>query len=295
MSTPAQILKELIDAPELLVCPGVFDGITTRIALKADSKALYMTGAGTVASRLGMPDLGIGNLNDMHENAHMIAGIANKVPLIADADTGYGNSSVCARTLNFYARAGVAALHVEDQVLSKRCGHLMGKQLVSAEEFAARIHSMAIERKRIGSDILIIARTDSLQDEGIEEALKRIKAAIKVGADVAFVEGIANEEQAKQIISELAPVPVLLNVVPNGLTPNWSVEEAQQLGFKLALYPGLFLGPIAITSQKAIAELKSTGKQAIPEGNPKEFFMTMGLGEVVTLDKMVGVTATSQI
>ncbi|ABN65421.1 methylisocitrate lyase (2-methylisocitrate lyase) [Scheffersomyces stipitis CBS 6054] len=296
----AKRLLELIEAPDLLVCPGVFDGITTRIAHRLGAKCLYMTGAGTVASRLGMPDLGIANLNDMHENAHMISGIAGDIPVIADADTGYGNSTVCARTLNFYSRAGVAALHVEDQILSKRCGHLLGKELVSGEEFTSRIHAMAIERKRIGSDILIIARTDALQEFGLEEALKRIKSAISVGADIAFVEGIKDEQQAKAVVAALAPTPVLINLVPNGLTPNWSTKEAQDLGFKLALYPGVCLGPIAVATQKSIKNLFETGKQIELQNNetkadPREFFITMGLEEVVKLDKEVGANSTTDI
>jgi 2-methylisocitrate lyase-like PEP mutase family enzyme len=231
----AERLWELINGPEILVLPGVFDEGSTRTVISSKKvKALYMCGACTLASRLGVPDVGLGSLPDTASNATLIAGIDKTLPLIAGVDMGYGNS---ARTLALYAQGGVAALHVEDKVHSKRCRHPFGKQqLVSLEEYMSRIASMVFERKRIGSNIIIIARTDALQSLGVDEAIRRVKAAIAMGADVAFVEGIKSAEQAEKVVRALAPTPVLVDL-PNGTTPNWSAEEAQKLGFKIAIYP----------------------------------------------------------
>ncbi|ANB14635.1 isocitrate lyase 1 [Sugiyamaella lignohabitans] len=298
MSSPAAKFRQLLSEPGVIIAPGVYDGLSARAATSSKAfKALYMTGAGTVASRLGAPDVGLASLPDMAANASLIANIDRSVPLIADADTGYGNSAMCARTLSLYSQAGVAALHVEDQVHSKRCGHLLGKQLVSAEEFVSRIKAMAIERKRIQSDIVIIARTDSLQSLGVDEAIERSKQAVAVGADVIFVEGVENSEQAKKIVSALNPTPVLVNIVPNGVTPNWSEEEIQELGFKIAIFPGVTLGPAFAAmsaSLEALAKTRKdpTGAAAVAQkSSPKEFFLRLGLGEIIALDKAVGGTA----
>ena len=289
----AKYLRELIQGPDILVCPGVYDGISGRIALNKGFKCLYMTGAGTVASRLGMPDIGVAGLTDMHANALLIANLNAQVPLIADADTGYGNAVMCARTLTMYARAGVAGLHIEDQVQAKRCGHLKGKELVSEQEFSMRIKAMAIARKNIGSDVVIIARTDALQSFGVEDAIKRCKSAINAGADVAFVEGITNKEEATLVVEALSPTPVLINLVTNGVTPNWTAAEALEIGFKICIYPCTSIIPASIAISNAMDELLCHGTDAIAcHGiNPRESFMQMGLSDAVALDKMVGSTA----
>lgn len=286
----AKYLRELIQGSDILVCPGVYDGISGRIALNKGFKCLYMTGAGTAASRLGMPDIGVAGLTDMHANASLIANLNAQVPLIADADTGYGNAVMCARTLTMYARAGVAGLHIEDQVQTKRCGHLKGKELVSEQEFVMRIKAMAIARKNIGSDIVIIARSDALQSFGVENAIKRCKSAIDAGADVAFVEGITNKEEATLVVEALSPTPVLINLVTNGVTPNWTAAQAQEIGFKICIYPCASIIPASIAIGNAMDEILCHGTDAIAcHGiNPREFFMQMGLSDAVALEKMVG-------
>jgi 2-methylisocitrate lyase-like PEP mutase family enzyme len=175
-------------------------------------------------------------------------------------------------------------------VLSKRCGHLLGKQVVSEEEFLSRIRAMVIERQRINSDILIIARSDAAQELGVEEAIKRCKAAVVAGADIAFVEAIQNEDEAKKVVSELHPTPCLLNMVPHGVTPNWSKEKIQELGFKLAIYPGVALRGAATSVAESLKELYDNGKVAdVPDGSDvKQFFMTMGLKQFLTLDQLAG-------
>ncbi|KAK4073099.1 uncharacterized protein Triagg1_5379 [Trichoderma aggressivum f. europaeum] len=175
----ARLRAQLAEPDNIIVCPGVYDGFTARIALKAGFDCLYMTGAGTTMSRLGMPDLGIATLNDMRDTASMIASLDQSVPLIADADTGFGGPVMVGRTVSQYMQAGVAALHLEDQVQSKRCGHLLNKQIVPEDEFLSRIRAANIVRSKHLGDILIIARTDALQSEGYEVARDRLKAAIK--------------------------------------------------------------------------------------------------------------------
>ncbi|RFU76560.1 methylisocitrate lyase [Trichoderma arundinaceum] len=288
----ASLRTQLAEPGKIIACPGVYDGFTARMALKAGFDCLYMTGAGTTMSRLGMPDLGIATLNDMRETASMIASLDQSVPLIADADTGYGGPVMVGRTVAQYMQAGVAALHLEDQVQSKRCGHLLNKQIVSGDEFLSRIRAAALVREQRVGDILIIARTDALQSEGYEVARDRLKAAIAAGADIAFLEGITSKDQARQICEDLAPTPVLYNNVPGGVSPDLSVQEAKELGFKLIIYPGLSLQPVFEAVTKAMNALKKDGTPPKPEansnGSPKALFEVVGLHECIGLDKAAG-------
>ncbi|KFY78118.1 hypothetical protein V498_09189, partial [Pseudogymnoascus sp. VKM F-4517 (FW-2822)] len=178
-------LKNMIEqTDELIVCPGVYDGLSARIALRVGFSALYMTGAGTTASRLGQPDLGIAHLHDMKEHAEMIANLdPYGPPLIADMDTGYGGPIMIANSVKSYIRAGVAGFHIEDQVMNKRCGHLQGKRVVPAEEFYTRVNAAKAAKDAMHSDIVLIARTDALQMHGYDECIKRLETACKMGAD----------------------------------------------------------------------------------------------------------------
>ncbi|PWY90352.1 carboxyphosphonoenolpyruvate mutase [Aspergillus sclerotioniger CBS 115572] len=285
----ARLRQLLADESKIIVCPGVYDGFTARIALAEGFDALYMTGAGTTASRLGQPDLGVVTLNEMRGNAEMIAGLDPAVPLIADADTGFGGSLMVHRTVTEYIRAGVAALHLEDQPTSKRCGHLSNKQLVPEAEYLDRIRAAINARARSGGDIVLIARTDALQSLGYEAAVSRLKGAIALGADVAFLEGVASAEQARQVCEELKPTPVLFNAVPGGVSPDLSVQEAQELGFRLIIYPGLALGAVYQAVREAAQKLKETGTQAVRAGQgPRDIFNVLGLQEAVALDLAAG-------
>ncbi|KAI8059502.1 methylisocitrate lyase [Gongronella butleri] len=290
-------LRQLLARDEFLVCPGVYDGISARIALSKGFDCLYMTGAGTVSSRFGAPDIGVAGLTDMVTNASMIAGLDPQVPLIADADTGYGGSYMCARTLKLYARAGIAGLHVEDQVQAKRCGHLLGKELVPLEEYCARIKSMVIARDQIASDIVIIARTDALQEHGVDAAIARCKAALDLGADVAFVEGITTKQEAIHVVQALTPAPVLVNLVANGVTPNWTAAQAAALGFKMSIHPCASVVPASMAINQALDTLRKEGSDAPACGNvnPRESFMQMGLKEAIELDYNVGGSTFSTV
>lgn len=244
-------------------------------------------------SRLGMADMGVATLNDMVTNASMIASLSPCTPLIADADTGYGGAIMVGRTVTAYIRAGVAGLHLEDQVVNKRCGHLKGKQLVKLEDYTSRIRAAALARDLSGGDIVIIARTDALQSFGYDEAVKRLKAAISAGADVAFLEGVTTKEDAVQVCQDLAPTPCLFNNVPGGVSPDFGVEDCKDIGYKVAIFPCLAFEVVYPAVRKAVQQLKSIGNVASQEKNgrrygPKELFQVCGMDEMVDFDNQVG-------
>ena len=292
--TAASRLREMLaNKSKIIVAPGVYDGFTARIAVLEGFDCLYMTGAGTTVSRLGMPDLGVATMNDMRDNAAMIAGLDRTVPLIADADTGYGGPIMVGRTVAAYMSAGVAALHLEDQVITKRCGHLDNKELVDEKTYFARIKAAVLAREQTPGDIVIIARTDSLQSLGYDAALQRLKRAVEIGADVAFLEGFTTLEQMQTVCADLAPTPVALNSVTGGVTPDVTIEEAQKLGFKIMWFPGFALGPVYKAVSAAAKELKATGR--LPHidvvGGPKQVFKVCGLDACMAFDTAAGGTS----
>jgi len=182
-------LRAMMKTGDLIWGPGVYDGISARVATAVGFPMLYMTGAGTAASRIGQPDVGLTTMNDMAENARVIAGVT-ELPVVADADTGFGGPVNVARTVHHYEQAGVAGLHIEDQAFPKRCGHLQGKVVASAADFAQRIR--AAVRERYNPDFVIIARTDARQPHGFEDAMDRIRRAFDAGADAGCLEGPAS-------------------------------------------------------------------------------------------------------
>ncbi|KAF2659802.1 methylisocitrate lyase-like protein [Lophiostoma macrostomum CBS 122681] len=298
--TGVQKLRSLLaQKDKLIVCPGVYDGYTARIALAENVDCLYMTGAGTTMSRLGMADMGIATMNDMRDNASMIANIDPSVPLIADADTGYGGAIMVGRTVTAYIRAGVAGLHLEDQVVTKRCGHLNNKQLVSTPDFISRIKAAAMARARSHSDIVIIARTDALQSLGYDAALSRLRAAVAAGADVAFLEGVPSADMARRFVRDMQDTPCLFNNVAGGVSPDLSVHETREIGFRIAIYPALALEVVYPAVQKALRQLVEKGRVESPQGDgkrvsPREMFEVCGLGECMEFDREAGGTAYSE-
>jgi 2-methylisocitrate lyase-like PEP mutase family enzyme len=247
------------------------------------------TGAGTVASKLGQPDLGFASLNDMREHAEMIANLDSSVPLIADADTGYGGPNMIARTIGQYHRAGVAGLHIEDQIQTKRCGHLGGKAVVDVDTFAQRIRAAYEARKAIGSDMVVIARTDALQTHGFEEAVRRLKTAVDAGADVCFLEGITTADEARDACKMLAPTPVLLNMVEHGATPSWTPAEAKELGFKMMIFPFASIGPAYKAIKDVFVKIKQEGKTGLDKSfTPKKLFTIVGLEQAMAIDAAAG-------
>lgn len=270
------------------------------ILLGNEANTISKTGAGTSISRMGWADLGIAQFNDMVANAAMIASLNPTVPLIADADTGYGGPIMVSRTITQYARAGVAALHIEDQVQQKRCGHLLGKQLVDRETYYARLRAAVTSRDQIGSDMLIIARTDARQSLGFDEAVERLQGAVDIGVDVVFLEAMTSKEEAAKVcqIFKKTNTPCLLNMVAGGVTPDFSVEEARQMGFKIIIHPSACATPLVRSVASALKELKETGVAAEDPkdplfGSPRKVFELAGLQECIDLDTQAGGTSYS--
>jgi 2-methylisocitrate lyase-like PEP mutase family enzyme len=254
---------------------------------------LYMTGAGTAASRAGYADFSIQTLTEMADNARMIARIS-RAPVIADADTGVGGPLTIARTERDYEDAGLAGMHIEDQAFPKRCGHLSGKIIVPVEEFEQRIRSAVMARRN--PDFLIIARTDARKPNGFDDAIHRVKRAFAAGADAGFLESPASLDEVKRTIAE-APGPMLLNLAANGDTPNLRVQEVQDLGYKLAIYPGATMFAAAAHLRQVLSGLKSEGTDAHLVGGvtPREFFNMVGMRDCIKFDEAVGSGALSTI
>ncbi|KAJ7496860.1 oxaloacetate acetylhydrolase [Mycena latifolia] len=298
-SNPATRLRQLLARPGIITAPGICDGISARCAIEAGFECLYQSGAATTASRLGQPDLAIATLNDFVGAAEMVCSLDPTVPVIADADTGFGGPAMIARTVTKYARAGVAGLHIEDQVQTKRCGHLLGKQVVSREEFVTRIRAAVLARDQIpgGSDFVIIGRTDSAQVLGMEEAITRLKLASDAGADVCFIEGVKTKQLLELTVAALSPKPVLVNVISGGLTPSFTSQEAEAMGAKIIIFSLASCVPMVHAVRAAMKSLRETGTDFnCAQGmGPREFFEVMGLQEVVTLDSKAGGSAFKSI
>jgi 2-methylisocitrate lyase-like PEP mutase family enzyme len=279
-------LRELIGGEGLVWGPGVYDGISARVATAAGFSMLYMTGSGTSASRVGHPDLGVATLNEMVENARTIASVAT-VPVVADADTGFGGPVNVARTVHLYEQAGVAAIHIEDQTFPKRCGHLAGKAVVSTEEFVQRIR--AATRERYDPSFVIIARTDARAVNGFDDAVDRIARAFDAGADAGFLEAPQSLEEVEQSVTR-CPGPMLMNVTSNGRTPTLRVPQVAAMGFKLAIFPGALTRAAMLAMRRACATLVETGTdEGILEGmGPRDFFSVMGIDEAMAIDARAG-------
>jgi 2-methylisocitrate lyase-like PEP mutase family enzyme len=255
----AKALRGLLGADAMVIAPGAYDGLTAKLVAQAGFPAVYMTGAGTSVSQ-GYPDFGLLTMSEMVENAARIVRAVD-VPVIADADTGYGNELNAFRTVQEYEGRGVAAIHIEDQVSPKKCGHLDDKEVVSRDDYLAKIRA-AVAAKR-DRDFMIIARTDARAVAGFDEAVARANAALQAGADMAFVE-------APQTMQELADVPkrvagpCLLNVVRGGKTPEIDLRQAQQMGYRLAIVPGLLLKAVIGACDEVLAQLKATHVHPAP-------------------------------
>ena len=228
-------LRKLINNKHSIIVPGAYDALSARIADNLGFKAIFHTGYGTAASVFGLPDIGLVSFKEMVDHVRNICDATN-VPVIADADTGYGNSINTMRTIRSYIQAGAAGLILEDQKWPKKCGHMKGKEVIESDEMAYKIQAAVEARDEEKSDLVIIARTDSYASGGIEESLKRIKLYQKAGADVLFVEAPLDSNDLKKI-SRAVNSPLLLNQLEGGKTPIIKFNEAQRLGFKIVLYP----------------------------------------------------------
>ena len=251
---PRARLRRLVAARSPLVVPGAYDGVSARLIEEAGFEAVYMTGYGTSAARLGLPDLGFAGLGDMVENVRQMAA-AVSIPLVADADTGYGGVLAVERTVRAYEAAGAAALHIEDQVSPKRCGHLAGKAIVPLAEMVAKVRAAVAARR--DPDLLIIARTDARAVTGFDDALARGRAYGEAGADILFVEATTSRAEIETIPSRLER-PCLFNYVPGGQSPLPSLGELAAWGYAIVLLPVQTLFAATRAMRDYLAALRRT-------------------------------------
>jgi methylisocitrate lyase len=255
LPSPGAVLREILQKPEILIAPGAHNAFTARIIEQTGFKAVYLTGSGASMDLLGMPDLGFLTMTEMVAHARNIVQ-ATLLPVIADADTGYGNALNVMRTIREYERAGAAGVHIEDQVAPKRCGHFAGKEVISQEEMIGKIKA-ALDARR-DPDFLIIARTDARAVLGVEEAVERGKAYRQAGADMIFVDAPESEEELR-VISRSIPGPLMVNMSEGGKTPLISARELQEMGYRLVIYPRSAAGAAAKAIQDLMAVLKRDG------------------------------------
>ena len=228
-----QTLKKLLNRKQLLVAPGCFDGLSARLVQEAGFEAAYLSG-GAMARSMGIPDIGLVTMSESIERAAQVVS-AIQIPVIADADTGYGNAVNLVRSVREFERIGVAAIHIEDQITPKRCGHLDGKEVISRAEMEMKLKA-ALDT-RTDPDFCIIARTDARGVHGLEDAIGRAQAFAKLGVDAIFVEAPQSESELAEIPKRLPDVPLLVNVFKGGKTPMLPIERLQQMGYRIAIYP----------------------------------------------------------
>jgi 2-methylisocitrate lyase-like PEP mutase family enzyme len=255
---PQTTLRELLAGPEPVVAPGAYDALSARLAEQAGFGAVYMTGFGASASLLGRPDIGLLSFGEMVDHARRLVQAVG-VPVIADADDGYGNPLNVVRCVREYEAAGVAALHIEDQVAPKRCGHLAGKQVIPAAEMVEKVRA-AVETRE---EMLVIARTDARAVEGLDAALARARAYRDAGADVLFVEAPEDEAEIEAVAAAFPDTPLLFNWADGGRTPPLGLDRIRELGFALVLFPLTALFAATRAVRAALAELRASGTPSL--------------------------------
>ncbi|WP_170608834.1 isocitrate lyase/PEP mutase family protein [Ruegeria arenilitoris] len=275
-------LKSRLSKKEILVAPGVYDGLTASLAEKAGFEALYLSGAAVAYTRLGRPDIGLSTASEMADTMTLIADRVS-LPVIIDADTGFGNALNAQRTMRLYERAGASALQVEDQTYPKRCGHLSDKSLIPAQEMAGKIKAMVDARAR--SDTLIIARTDAIAVEGFNAATDRAETYLEAGADILFLEAPQSRGQLTSIADQFAPrVPLLANMVEGGATPILGADDLEAQGYSIVIFPGGIVRALAKTAQSYYQSLAANGSN---KPFAKNMFDFNGLNEVIGTAEML--------
>jgi carboxyvinyl-carboxyphosphonate phosphorylmutase len=282
-------LRELLARPEPLVAPGAYDALSARLVEQAGFDVVYMTGFGSTASLVGRPDVGLLTGTEMVDNARRIAAAVD-VPVIADADTGYGNAINVVRTVQAYEQAGVAGIHIEDQVMPKKCGHMSGKAVIPADEMVGKLRAAVAARR--DPEFLLIARTDAAAVEGLDAALDRARAYAAAGADVLFVEAPTSEDDIARVASELRGVaPLVFNWAEGGRTPAMPLARIAELGFALVLFPiGTLLAATA-GIRRLLATLRADGdpSAAMPDLPTFDGFTDLiGLPEIRDLESRFG-------
>ncbi|WP_425046034.1 isocitrate lyase/PEP mutase family protein [Primorskyibacter sp. S87] len=275
-------LKSRLKRQEIVVAPGVFDGLTASLAEAAGFEALYLSGAAVAYTRLGRPDIGLTTASEMADTMTLIAD-RTSLPVIIDADTGFGNALNAQRTMRLYERAGASALQVEDQTYPKRCGHLADKSLISASEMTGKIAAMA--DARASQDTLIIARTDAIAVEGFAAATDRAEAYLDAGADVLFIEAPQSRTQLEGIAKQFsARVPLLANMVEGGATPITGADDLETQGFSIVIFPGGIVRALARTARDYYDSLSKYGSNAPFSDRMFDFD---GLNEVIGTGEML--------
>jgi carboxyvinyl-carboxyphosphonate phosphorylmutase len=284
----ARRLRELLTAPKPVLAPGVYDVLSARLVEAAGFPAVYMTGFGTAAALLGQPDIGLLGLSEMVDNARRIVQ-AVQVPVIADADTGYGNPLNVIRTVHEYETAGVAAIHLEDQMMPKRCGHTEGKQVIPCDEMVEKIRAAVAARR--SADFVIIARTDARAIEGMEGALQRARCYAEAGADVLFVEAPQNEQEIETVAATLSGFPLLFNWLEGGKTPSLSLPRLQTLGFRIVIFPLCTLLAATRAIAAALEQVRTAGTPlpVMPQlMGFADFLAFIGMPEMRELERQFG-------
>lgn len=281
-TTPARSrLKDLLNKRELIVAPGVFDGISAHLTRRTGHVAAYLTGAGVAASGFGLPDIGLVTATEMADRVAMVTDALGDVPLIADADTGYGGPMNVVRTVRSYDAAGVAAIQLEDQVFPKRCGHLPDKQVVDATVFE-RTLAAALDA-RSDDNLLVVARTDARGPLGLDAAIERANRYAQAGADIIFVEAPQGVGEIERIAAEV-DAPLLINLVLGGLTPLQSASRLQELGYAIAIHPSNLLMQTTFAMLQSLCELNGTELAAQLPSSPEDFFNLVGMAQWRALD-----------
>ena len=278
-------LRALLESGETIVAPGAFDPLAARLVEEAGFPAVYMTGFGTSAALLGRPDVGLLTMTEMAGNAGRIAACVD-IPVIADADTGYGNPLNVIRTVGAYEAAGVAGIHIEDQVAPKKCGHMEGKLVIPPQEMAEKIRA-AVEA-RAQPEFVIIARTDARAVEGLESALERGRLYREAGADVLFIEAVLSEREAEETARAFPGVPLLFNWAEGGKTPPISLGRLAELGYRIVIFPISTLLAATAAMRGILREIAQAGTPAAAMGElPSfgEFTDFIGLPEVREVER----------
>ncbi len=272
-------LRDKLQAGKLLTAPGVFDGISVRLADRLGFDALYMTGYGTVASHLGLPDAGLASYRDMVDRVRVFAGLAS-TPMVADGDTGYGGLLNVEHTVKGYEQAGAAAIQLEDQEFPKKCGHTPGRRVIPIDQAAAKVRVAA--EARDSDDFLIIARTDARTGYGLDEALRRADAFAEAGADILFIEAPESVDEMAEI-GRRFDLPLLVNVVDGGKTPVLSAAEYLDLGYRMAIFPATGFLAVGAALNSVYGTLKEKGasdRLEAPLDDFMDFSRAMGFEDV---------------
>jgi len=251
------VFREMLSKRGVIVMPGAYDALSAKLVESAGFETIIHTGYGTAASLLGVPDIGLVSFKEMVDRASSIARAVN-IPVIGDSDTGYGNAINAYRTVKEYIWGGLAGLFMEDQVWPKRCGHMFGKQIISKEEMVGKIKAAVDSRNEEDPDFVIGARTDAIAVNGIDEAIERGKAYSEAGADYVFIEAYEDIKQMERAVKEVK-APLMLNLIEGGKTPLVSVKEAEEMGFKIVIFPLTTLYAATKGMYDVLAILKKEG------------------------------------